>query len=92
MKPALDGGLEVGLSPRDEDLSGSQVCKFKDGHRIVAKAQVEHQILEDAFEFSDCAELDLGLETSACAQMEMQVDHGEDQIIGQVNDSACGKN
>ena len=93
LKPALDGGLEVGLSPGDDGLSGSQVCKFKDGHRIVVKAQVEHQILEEEFDFSDCAELGPGLETSASAHMEMQVDHGhgEEQVIGHMNDSASDK-
>ena len=80
-----------GLSPRDERFSGAQLCEFGDGHRVIARAQVEHQILDDAFEFTDCAELNLGLEAGACAHMEMQVDPVEDQPIGQVDDSTSGK-
>ena len=90
-KPALGEGVVSGLSPRDEKFSGTQLCRFEDGHRVIARAQVEHQILDDAFEFTDCAELNLGLEAGACAHMEMQVDPVEDQPIGQVDDSASGK-
>ena len=80
-----------GLSPRDERFSGAQLCEFGDGHRVIARAQVEHQILDDAFEFTDCSELTLGLEAGAGAHMEMQVDPVEDQNIGQEDDSASGK-
>ena len=58
------------------------MVQFGDGHRVIARTQVEHQILDDAFEFTDCSELNLGLEADAGTHVEMQVDPVEDQNLG----------